>query len=45
VTVRQAGIDERKQKHEFKMARIEKDRKRRFEEKEKEKIRMMQEEA
>jgi hypothetical protein len=45
VTVRQAGIDERKQKHEFKMARLEKEKNKKALEKEKKKVQMAEEEA
>ena len=45
VTVRQAGIDERKQKHEHKMARLEREKKKKAEDKEKAKLRMAQEEG
>ena len=45
IFVRQAGIDERKQKHAYKMARLEKERARKAENKEKDKLRMVKEEA
>jgi len=45
VFVRQAGIDERKQKHAYKMARLEKEKARKEENREKEKLRKVKEEA
>lgn len=45
IFVRQAGIDERKQKHAYKMARLEKEKSRKEENREKEKLRKVKEEA